>query len=45
MLNAEPASESRAACRMRSNSGSFSKGITGETLTPTGMPSRRSAGS
>jgi hypothetical protein len=32
-----------AASRMRSSSGSFRNGITGDTLTPTGMPAAASA--
>jgi len=38
MLKADVAPASRAASRMRSSSGSFKNGITGDTLTPTGMP-------
>ena len=39
MLNAEPAPDLTAPpSRMRSSSGSLTKGITGDTLTPTGMP-------
>ena len=42
MLKAEAAPASRAASRMRSSSGSFKNGITGDTLTPTGTPASAS---
>ena len=42
MLKAELAPASAAAARMRSSSGSFRNGITGDTLTPTGMPAAAS---
>ena len=38
MLKADLAPASVAASKMRSNSGSLMKGMTGETLTPTGTP-------
>jgi hypothetical protein len=43
MLKAEVAPAACAASRMRSSSGSFRNGITGDTLTPTGMPASASA--
>ena len=41
-LKARLAPAAAAASRMRSSSGSLRKGITGETLTPTGTPARAS---
>ena len=38
MLNARLAPAAAAASRMRSSSGSLRKGMTGDTLTPTGTP-------
>ena len=43
MLKALVAPASAAASRMRSSSGSLRKGITGDTLTPTGTPASASA--
>ena len=40
MLKAEVAPADAAASRIRSSSGSLRKGITGDTLTPTGTPAR-----